>query len=236
LRFRRPLLKLSGEALMGDGAYGIDATALAGYAGEIAQVAALGVRLSIVVGGGNIYRGLAGAASGMDRVTADQMGMLATVINALALREGLAEAGVDAVVYSGLSMPSVCPTFRRDAARADLDAGRIVIFGGGTGNPFFTTDTAAALRAAELGCDALLKATAVDGVYSADPRKYPDARRYDSLSYDRALAEKLEVMDAAAFAIARDSGVPIVVFSLSKPGNIAKVFTGEAPFTLVHGG
>jgi uridylate kinase len=234
-RFKRPLLKLSGEALMGGTANAIDPAALARFAGEIRDVRMLGVEPCIVIGGGNIFRGLKGVAGGMDRVTADHMGMLATVINALALGDALQAAGVPARVYSGVAMPQVCPPFQRAAAREDLAAGRVLIFAGGTGNPFFTTDTAAALRAAEMGCDAILKATSVDGVYSADPKRDPDARRFDTLTYTEMLTRKLEVMDAAAVALARDNRIPLVVFSLLIPGNIVKVFSGELPSTIVQG-
>ncbi len=234
-RFRRPLLKLSGEALMGGGGNVIDPAALARFVSEIKDVKALGVEPCLVVGGGNIFRGLRGAAGGMDRVTADHMGMLATVINALALCEALEAAGVPARVYSAIAMPQICVPFQRAAARADLAAGRVVIFAGGTGNPYFTTDTAAALRAAEMGCDVILKATSVDGIYSADPKRDPNAQRFDSLTYTEVLTRKLEVMDAAAVALARDNTIPVVVFSLLMPGNIVKVFKGEVAFTIVQG-
>lgn len=234
-RFKRPLLKLSGEALMGGGASAIDPAALARFAGEIAEVRAMGVEVSLVVGGGNIFRGLRGAASGMDRVTGDSMGMLATVINALAMSSALEAAGVPARVYSAVSMPQICTPYQRAAARADLAEGRVVLFAGGTGNPFFTTDTAAALRAAEMGCDVILKATSVDGIYTADPKRDPSAERFDSLTYTELLARKLEVMDAAAAALARDNWIPSVVFSLLTPGNIVKVFKGEVRYTIVQG-
>jgi uridylate kinase len=235
LRFKRPLLKLSGEALMGEAAYGVSPEALNRFATEIAQSAALGVALSVVVGGGNIYRGLAGAAKGMDRVTGDYMGMLATVMNALSLDNALRGLAVPSRVYSAIPMPTVCAPYQRGEAMADLDAGRCVIFAGGTGNPFFTTDTTAALRAAEMGCDAILKATSVDGVYSANPKTDPTATRFETLTYTEVLSMNLEVMDGAAIAIARDNRIPVLVFSLLKPGNIVKVFTGETPATIVSG-
>lgn len=230
--YRRVLLKLSGESLLGDKPYGIDPTAATQMAGELRNVAALGVQLCVVVGGGNIFRGLAASAKGMDRVRADYTGMLATIMNAIALENALLDLGVSAVVHSALPLP-VVKTYQRDEAVRDLDAGRIVICAGGTGNPFFTTDTTSALRAAELGCDVILKATQVDGVYSADPKKHADAVRYDTLSYDEALAKRLEVMDAAAFAIARDAQIPIMVFAGEGRGNIVDALTGKARATLV---
>ncbi len=235
LRFKRPLLKLSGEALMGEASYGIDPAALQRFADEIAELARAGVQMSVVVGGGNIYRGLAGAAKGMDRVTGDYMGMLATVMNALALGQALRALGQPSRVYSAIPMPTVCAPYQRDAAIDDLNAGACVIFAGGTGNPFFTTDTTAALRAAEMGCDAILKATSVDGIYSANPKTDPSATRYDRLTYTQVLAQNLQVMDAAAVAIARDNRIPVLVFSLLKPGNIVRLFTGETLATVVSG-
>ncbi|MDZ4791221.1 MAG: UMP kinase [Hyphomicrobiales bacterium] len=234
-RFKRPLLKLSGEALMGSSSYGIDPDALRRFAGEISEITKLGVAVSVVVGGGNIYRGLAGAAKGMDRVTGDYMGMLATVMNALALDQALKALEVASRVYSAIPMPTVCAPYQRDEALADLAAGRSVIFAGGTGNPFFTTDTTAALRAAEMGCDVILKATSVDGIYSANPKTDPSAVRYDTLTYTQVLAQNLEVMDGAAIAIARDNRIPVLVFSLLNPGNIVKLFTGETAATVVSG-
>ncbi len=234
LRFKRPLIKLSGEALMGGNGYGIDPAALTRFAQELRDVAKLGSRVSLVVGGGNIYRGLAGAAKGMDRVTGDYLGMLATVMNALALGHALSELGVLSRVYSAVPMPTICHVYSREAALADLAAGRIIIFAGGTGNPFFTTDTTAALRAAEMGCDVILKATNVDGIYSANPKTDPSATRYEELTYTDVLAQNLEVMDGAAIALARDNAIPVVVFSLLNPGNIVKVFTGEIPSTIVR--
>lgn len=234
LLFQRPLIKISGEALMGRAAYGIDMLALDAIAADIAEICAYGVRAAIVVGGGNIYRGIAGATQGMDRVKGDYMGMLATVMNAMALEHTLTRLGQSARVYSGLPVPTVCESFNRDRARADLDAGHAVILGGGTGNPFFTTDTTAALRAAELGCDSILKGTQVNGIYSADPRKDPDATRYDRLTFTEVLARNLEVMDAAAIALARESDIPIAVFSLHEKGAIGKMLRGEAQCTIVE--
>ncbi len=234
-RYRRPLLKLSGEALMGNAPYGIDPAALDRFAREIRDAIALGLQLAIVVGGGNIFRGLEAAAKGMDRATADYCGMIATVMNALALHQALGSLGLQGRVYSGIPMPLVCRPYQREEALSDLSAGRVVIFAGGTGNPYFTTDTAAALRAAEMGCDAILKATNVDGIYSANPKTDASATRFDALTYTEVLVRNLEVMDAAAIAIARDNGIPVVVFSLLLPGNIVKVFKGEAPATIVSG-
>ena len=233
LPYRRPLIKISGEALTGSGRYGIDIATLDAIALDIAEVARQGTLPAIVVGGGNIFRGLSGVAGGMDRVKSDFMGMLATVMNGLALEEALRRQGQAAVVYSGLPMPTVCKTFTRDEARAGLDAGSVVVLAGGTGNPFFTTDTTAALRAAELGCDAILKATQVDGIYSDDPKLNPRAERYGNLTFAQVLSRDLKVMDAAAIAIARDNDIPIVVFSLHQAGAIAKVMRGEAICSVV---
>jgi uridylate kinase len=233
LPFSRPLIKISGEALMGGGAYGIGIDTLNAIASDLCAVATKGTRLAVVIGGGNIFRGVSGAAQGMDRVKGDFMGMLATVINGLALEHSLRERGQPARLYSGLPVPTVCETFSRDRAKADLDEGRVVILAGGTGNPFFTTDTTAALRAAELGCDSILKATQVDGVYSADPKTDPRAERYSRLTFSDVLARDLKVMDAAAIALARDNGIPIVVFSLHEEGAIGKVLRGEAVCSVV---
>lgn len=233
LPYTRPLIKISGEALMGSGRYGIDLATLDAIAADLAGVSRQGISPSVVVGGGNIFRGLAGVASGMDRVKGDFMGMLATVMNGLALEQTLNRLGQPAVVYSGLPVPTVCKTFSRDEARKDLDAGSLVVLAGGTGNPFFTTDTTAALRAAELGCDAILKATQVDGIYSEDPKTNPDAERYARLTFSEVLSRNLKVMDAAAIAIARDVAIPIVVFSLHQTGAIAKVLRGDAVCSVV---
>jgi uridylate kinase len=233
LPYTRPLIKISGEALMGSGRYGIDAGVLSAIAADISAVVRGGARVAVVVGGGNIFRGMAGTAHGIDRVKADYMGMLATAMNGVALEQALKRAGQAASLYSGLPVPSVCKTFSRDEALADLEQGAVVVLAGGTGNPFFTTDTTAALRAAELGCDVILKATQVDGVYSHDPKHDPRADRYDRLSFSEVLARDLKVMDAAAIALARDNAIPIVVFSLHQKGAIGKVMNGEALYSVV---
>jgi uridylate kinase len=233
-RFKRLLLKLSGEALMGESTHGFDMAKATRLARDIAAARQLGTEIGLVVGGGNIFRGLSGAAQGMPRGTADYMGMLATIMNALALRGVIEAAGAPARVLSAIPMPTVCEPFSADRARHHLAKGRVVIFGGGTGNPFFTTDTAAALRAAELGCDGLAKATQVDGVYSADPKKDPNARRYDTLTYREVLERDLKVMDGAAIALARDNGIPIIVFSIREDGNLVKLLKGEARATIVR--
>ena len=230
---RRILLKLSGEALMGPDSFGYHADTLARFVGEIREVMALGVQVGIVVGGGNLFRGATGALSGMNRATADSMGMLATVMNALALKDALQQAGIDARVQTAVHITHVGEDFDRDAAVRHLEAGRVVIFGGGTGNPFFTTDTAAALRAAEVGADLLLKATKVDGVYTADPKKDPAARRYESLSFDEAIANNLGVLDTAAFALCREQKLSLVVFNVFKPGALKRVVMGEDEGTRV---
>ncbi|GGE72864.1 UMP kinase [Sphingomonas prati] len=240
-RFNRILLKLSGEVLMGSGQFGIDPDTVGRVAEEIAGVAREH-ELCIVVGGGNIFRGLAGSARGMDRTSADYMGMLATVMNALAVQSALERIGVDTRVQSAIPMPTVCEPFIRRRAERHMEKGRIVIFAGGTGNPFFTTDSAAALRAAEMGCDALLKGTSVDGVYDADPKKVPTAQRYDTVSFNRVLSDDLRVMDASAVALCRDNNIPIVVFNIRERGNLARVLAGEGIATIVrneetpHGG
>ena len=233
-RFNRILLKLSGEALMGDEAFGIDPTAAARLAGEIAEAKQAGHELCLVVGGGNIFRGLAAAARGFDRSTADYMGMLATVMNALALQNALENIGVDTRVLSAIPMATVSEPYIRRRAMRHMEKGRVVIFAAGTGNPFFTTDTAAALRAAEMGCDALFKGTSVDGVYDADPKKVKGARRYESLPYHQVLADDLKVMDASAVAMCRDNDIPIVVFNVREQGNLARVLSGEGVATIVQ--
>ena len=233
-RFKRLLLKLSGEALMGVGAHGIDMATATRFAREIAAARALGTEIGVVVGGGNIFRGLEGAARGLPRGTADYMGMLATVMNSLALRGVLEAEGVPTRVMSAIPMPTVCESFTADKARHHLAKGRVVIFGGGTGNPFFTTDTTAALRAAEMGCDAIAKATQVDGIYSADPKKDANAKRYDTLTYAEVLERDLKVMDGAAIALARDNRIPIIVFSIREDGNLVKLVKGEARATIVR--
>jgi len=234
--YRRLLLKLSGEALMGDAAYGINRDVMARIVGEIREVMTTGVQLALVVGGGNFFRGVSVGAAGMDRAQADYMGMLATVMNALALHDALEKAGVPATVLSGLAVAGVAEGYSRRAALAGLEAGRVVIFGGGTGNPFFTTDTAATLRGAEIGADLVLKATKVDGVYDRDPVKFPDARRYERVTYDEALAKRLGVMDATAIALAREQNLPLRVFSINQPGSLLRVVLGENEGTLVQRG
>lgn len=235
-RYRRILLKLSGEGLMGRRDYGLDPAVLARLSVEVKAAIESGVQVAIVVGGGNIFRGISGAQIGVERATADYMGMLATVMNALALQGALERAGVEARPMSAIPMLPVCESYDRRRALRHLARGRVVVFAAGTGNPFFTTDTAAALRAIEMRCDALLKATQVDGVYTADPKKVKNARRYKRLAYDRVLAEGLAVMDTAAVALARDNGVPILVFSLHNPGNLARVLAGRGVFTVIDGG
>ena len=233
-KFRRILLKVSGEALMGSGQFGVDIDVIDRIAQDVKEAHGGGTQICMVVGGGNIFRGLAGSAKGIDRSTADYMGMLATVMNALALQAGLERVGLPCRVQSAIAMNNVCePYIRRRAAR-HMEKGRVVIFGAGTGNPFFTTDTAAALRAAEMSCDALLKGTQVDGVYSADPKKVPDAKRYDFLSYHEVLAQNLQVMDAAAISLSRENRIPILVFSLTEPGGLAKVLKGEGRATIIE--
>jgi uridylate kinase len=233
LRYKRLLLKLSGEALMGKGQYGIDISVANRLAGDIAEALRTGAELGVVVGGGNIFRGLVGAAAGMDRATADYMGMLATVMNALALGNALEQLGVQARVVSAIPMPTICESYVRPKALQHIADGRVVIFAAGTGNPFFTTDTTAVLRAIEMGCEAVVKATQVDGVYSADPKKVPDAVRYDRLTYSDVLARDLKVMDGAAIALARDNDLPVIVFSIDEPGNILKLLRGEARATVI---
>jgi uridylate kinase len=236
LRYKRVLVKLSGEALAGGKGYGIDLDVLKPIARDIAEVAAAGAEICLVVGAGNIYRGLMASEGGMDRARADYMGMLATVMNALALQTAIEREGTTARVLSAIPMPTVCEAYIRDKALDHLDKGRVVIFAGGTGNPYFTTDTAAALRAAEMGCDALLKATQVDGVYSADPEKTPNARRYDRLTYDDVLKQDLRIMDGAAIALARDNRIPIIVFSIKSQGGLAAVLQGKGSSTTIDGG
>ncbi len=232
--YARVLLKLSGEVLMGQGPYGIDPATAARVAGEIADARALGVEVCVVVGGGNIFRGLAAAAEGFERAQADYMGMLATVMNALALQNALEKAGVDTRVQSAIPMPSVCEPYIRRRAIRHMEKGRVVVFAAGTGNPYFSTDTGAALRAAEMGCDALFKGTSVDGVYTADPKRDPQATRYDEVSFSRVLSDELKVMDAAAVALCRDNNIPIIVFNIREPGNFARVLAGEGVSTIVR--
>ena len=230
---RRVLLKVSGEALMGRRDYGLDNDTVRAIAADIGDVVALGVQVCVVIGGGNIFRGVSGAASGMERAQADYIGMLATVMNALAMQSALETGGVATRVQSAIPMSSVCEPYIRRRAERHMEKGRVVIFAAGTGNPFFTTDTAAALRAAEMHCDALLKGTQVDGVYSADPRKVPDAQRYDQLTYLDVLANDLKVMDAAAISLARENTLPILVFNIHAPGAFAAVMRGEGRFTRI---
>ncbi|MEO6093345.1 MAG: UMP kinase [Novosphingobium sp.] len=231
---KRVLLKLSGEVLMGEQQYGIDPGFVAELAGEVKAAKETGLEICMVIGGGNIFRGLSGAARGIDRTTGDYMGMLATVMNALAMQNALEKLGVDTRVQSAIPMATVCePYIRRRAAR-HLEKGRIVIFAAGTGNPFFTTDTGAALRAAEMGCDALLKGTSVDGVYSADPKLDPQAVHYETITYSEVLSQNLKVMDAAAVALCRENSIPIVVFSIREHGNLAQVLAGRGVQTIVQ--
>lgn len=232
--YRRVLLKLSGEALMGDDAFGINRATIESMVKDIGEVHSLGVELAIVIGGGNIFRGVALGASGMDRATADYMGMMATIMNAMALQDAMRNAGVEARVQSALNVEQVVEPYIRPKAMRYLDEGKVVIFAAGTGNPFFTTDTAAALRGSEIGAEVVLKATKVDGVYSADPKKHPDAVRYSSITFDDALARNLQVMDATAFALCRDQGLPIRVFNISRPGALKRAVSGEDEGTLVH--
>jgi uridylate kinase len=232
-KYRRVLLKLSGEALMGDQSYGLDPKIIGRIAQEVKSVNRLGVQIAIVIGGGNIFRGLKGAAQGMERATADYMGMLATVINSLAVQSALERHGVVTRVLSAISMQAVCEPYIRRRAIRHMEKGRVVIFAAGTGNPFFTTDTAAALRASEMECNALLKATKVDGVYSADPHKDRNAMRYDRLSYLDVLSRDLQVMDAAAISLARENGIPILVFSIQNDGGFADVVKGQGRFTII---
>lgn len=231
--YRRVLLKLSGEALMGDREYGIDPAMTERIASEIANVHATGVQVCVVVGGGNIFRGLSSSARGMERATADYMGMLATVMNSLAMQNACEKLGVPTRVLSAIPMATVCEPYIRRRAVRHLEKGRVVLFAAGTGNPFFTTDTAAALRASEMNCDALLKGTQVDGVYDADPRGNPDARRYEQLSYIDVLARDLRVMDHSAISLARENHIPILVFSIHKAGAFADVVVGAGRYTLI---
>jgi len=233
-KYRRVLLKVSGEALMGAGQFGIDVDTIDRIARDVKQAVEAGSEICMVVGGGNIFRGLAGSAKGIDRATADYMGMLATVMNALAMQAGLERTGVSSRVQSAIAMNNVCEPYVRRRAIRHMEKGRVVIFAAGTGNPFFTTDTAAALRAAEMACDSMLKATQVDGVYSADPKKVPDAKRYDSLSYHEVLAQNLQVMDAAAISLSRENRIPILVFSLAEPGALAEVLQGRGRATIIE--
>ncbi|MGI4732066.1 MAG: UMP kinase [Janthinobacterium lividum] len=233
-RFTRILLKLSGEVLMGEGGLAIDPAVTARVAGEIKDARDAGHELCVVVGGGNIFRGLSAAAKGIERATADYMGMLATVMNALAVQNALEQIGVETRVQSAIPMASVCEPFIRRRAERHLEKGRVVIFAAGVGSPYFTTDSGGALRAAEMKCDALFKGTSVDGVYDADPKKVVGARRYDTVSYSKVLSDDLKVMDASAIALCRDNDIPIVVFNIRDHGNLAAVLRGEGVSTTVQ--
>ena len=233
-KYKRILLKLSGEALMGGDAYGINRQTISEIVAEIKAVAGLGVQIGVVIGGGNIFRGVAPAATGMDRAQADYMGMLATVMNSLALQDAMRVAGLNCRVQSALNIEQVVEPYIRGKAIRYLEQGRIVIFAAGTGNPFFTTDTAAALRGAEIGAEIVLKATKVDGIYTADPKKDPNAVRFDRISFDEAIARDLKVMDATAFALCRDQKLPINVFSIFQAGALSRVVLGEPEGTLVY--
>ncbi len=231
--YRRVLLKASGEALMGDQHFGIDVSVADRIASDIAEAREMGVEVGLVIGGGNIFRGLAVASKGGDRVTGDHMGMLATVINSLAMRTSLVKIGVDAVVLSAIAMPELCESFSQRQATSYMNSGKVVIFAGGTGNPFFTTDSAAALRAAEIGADALFKGTQVDGIYSADPKKDPNAVRYERITHREVLTQGLQVMDTAAIALARENNIPIIVYSIHEKGGFGAILRGEGHCTVV---
>lgn len=231
--YKRVLLKASGEALMGSQGFGIDVTVADRIASDIAEARAIGVEVGVVIGGGNIFRGVAVASKGGDRVTGDHMGMLGTVINALALATSLRKLGVETVVLSAVSMPEICESFTQLRTLHHLEQGRVVIFAGGTGNPFFTTDSAAALRAAEIGAEAIFKGTQVDGIYSADPKKHPDATRFETLTHDEVLEKGLAVMDVTAVALASENSIPIIVFSIHEKGGFAKILTGGGRKTIV---
>ena len=233
--YKRILLKLSGEALAGRQGYGIDPDVINGIANEIREVVALGVQVALVIGGGNIFRGLAASSAGMDRASADYMGMLATVMNSVAMQDALEKKGVVTRVQSAIEMQAVAEPYIRRRAVRHLEKGRVVIFGAGTGNPFFTADTAASLRAAEIGAEVILKATKVDGIYSADPAKDPSAVRYETLTYLEVIKRGLQVMDTTATSLCMDNNLPIIVFDLTRPGNIRKVVCGESIGTLVKG-
>ena len=225
--YKKILLKLSGEALMGDQEFGISSDVIASYAKQIKEIVDLGVEVSIVIGGGNIFRGLSGAAQGVDRVTGDHMGMLATVINSLAIQNSIEKLGVPTRVQTAIEMPKVAEPFIKRRAQRHLEKGRVVIFGAGTGNPYFTTDTAAALRAIEMETDVVIKATKVDGIYDKDPEKYPDAKKYETVTYNEVLAKDLKVMDATAISLCRENKLPIIVFNSLIEGNLKKVVMGE---------
>jgi uridylate kinase len=232
-KYRRVLLKVSGEALMGSQSYGIDVGTVERIAADVKEAVNAGVQVCLVIGGGNIFRGLSGAAAGIDRSTADYMGMLATIMNALAMQAALERAELPTRVQSAIPMMSICEPYIRRRAIRHMEKGRVVIFAAGTGNPFFTTDTAAALRAAEMSCNAMMKATQVDGVYSADPKRDPSAERYDFLTYHDVLARDLKVMDASAISLSRENGIPIIVFSIHERGNLTAVLTGTGRCTVI---
>ena len=231
--YQRVLLKVSGESLLGERSYGIDSAVLVRIAKEVKSVIGKGTEVCLVIGGGNIFRGVSGAAAGMERATGDYMGMLATVMNALALQNALEDLDIDTRVMSALPMASICEPYIRRRAKRHMEKGRVVIFAAGTGNPHFTTDTAAALRATEMNCDAILKGTRVDGVYSADPEKNKDAKRYDRLTYKDVLAQDLSVMDASAISLARENGIPIIVFSIEEAGGFEKTLSHSGKFTII---
>ena len=234
-QFKRVLLKISGEALMGDQGYGLHPPTVERIAAEVKTVHDLGAEICMVIGGGNIFRGLQGSAQGMERTTADYMGMLATVMNALAMQSSLEEQGVHTRVVSAIPMDQVCEPYIRRRAVRHLEKKRVVIFAAGTGNPYFTTDTAATLRASEMACEAIFKGTQVDGIYDKDPKQHSDAVRYDVVTYDEVLQKRLKVMDASAIALARDNNLPIIVFSLDEPGGFRGILSGNGTYTKVHG-
>ena len=235
VQFKRVLLKISGEALMGDQGYGLHPPTVERIAAEVKTVHDLGAEICMVIGGGNIFRGLQGSAQGMERTTADYMGMLATVMNALAMQSSLEEQGVHTRVVSAIPMDQVCEPYIRRRAVRHLEKKRVVIFAAGTGNPYFTTDTAATLRASEMACEAIFKGTQVDGIYDKDPKQHADAVRYDAVTYDEVLQKRLKVMDASAIALARDNNLPIIVFSLDEPGGFRGILSGNGTYTKVHG-
>jgi uridylate kinase len=234
-KFGRVLLKVSGEALMGAQSFGLDVATVDRIASDVKEAVTAGTQVCLVIGGGNIFRGIAGAANGIDRATADYMGMLATVMNALAMQAALERDGVPTRVQSAIPMTSVCEPYIRRRAIRHMEKGRVVIFAAGTGNPFFTTDTAAALRAAEMSCNAMLKGTQVDGVYTADPKKDPNAKRFETLTYHEVLSRDLEVMDASAVSLSRENKIPIIVFSIHTRGQLAAVLRGEGRCTIIEG-
>ena len=234
MEYKRILLKLSGEALMGERQYGIDPKRLAEYAEEIKEIVDMGIEVAIVIGGGNIFRGVAGAAGGMDRVQADHMGMLATVINGLALQSALEQAGMATRLQSAIEMNKIAEPFIKRRAMRHLEKGRVVIFGAGTGNPYFTTDTGATLRAIEIKADAILKGTRVDGIYTADPEKDASAVKYETISYDEVMSKNLKVMDLTAFALSKENSLPIVVFNMNKTGNLKALLSGKKVGTIVN--